>query len=75
MAASEKCGACGNSFPSAQYLSHVCEKTGFTPADIEHQGQIGILIAKASLRRGGGLNKTQETALDAKIEAVKNKNK
>lgn len=31
------CGACGKVFEDKeQYLKHICEKTGFTPTQVEH---------------------------------------
>jgi len=51
------CGACGKEFKSNDdYLDHVCEKTGYTPRDIEHQDALTggrfSKISAAALARG-----------------------
>lgn len=48
----------------AEYLNHVSPVTGFKPTDLRHQGKRGVLVAKAALKRGGGLDKKAESILD-----------
>lgn len=56
-----KCGACENSFESYNaYEEHVCEKSGFTPSEVEHQdaltnGRFSRQAEKA-LERGAAEN-------------------
>jgi len=50
------CGACGKEFESKEkYLKHICEKTGYTPTQIEHfdilsNGRFSKQSAKALAR-------------------------
>jgi predicted nucleic acid-binding Zn-ribbon protein len=47
------CSPCGETFETEkEYLEHKCAKTGFTPADIEHQGEGFKKISEAALKRG-----------------------
>lgn len=47
------CSNCGETFETeADYIAHKCEKTGFTPADIEHQGENFKKVSEAALKRG-----------------------
>lgn len=48
-----KCSLCGLEFETEEeYLNHVCEKTGFKPNQIEHQGPEFEAISKEALKRG-----------------------
>ncbi len=48
-----KCGQCDAEFSSdEEYVAHLCEKTGFTPADAEHQGPEFAAVQEAALARG-----------------------
>lgn len=47
------CSVCGKEFDSEQgYLDHKCEVTGFTPTEIEHQGEEFKAISEAAIARG-----------------------
>jgi hypothetical protein len=47
------CGKCGKEFATEEeYLGHVCEVTGFTPRDMEHQGEDFKAISDAAIARG-----------------------
>lgn len=55
-----------------EYLAHVSPVTGYTPADIEHHGERGILVAKKALGRTGSLDTNAEAGLDTALDNVKN---
>jgi hypothetical protein len=47
------CGQCEQTFETEEnYLSHDCEKSGFTPRDPENLGDIFKLISENALKRG-----------------------
>lgn len=70
------CGQCDQQFEGEeQYLSHTCDKTGYTPQDLEHHGARGIEVAKAALKRTNSLSKTAEEELDARKDELEFKAK
>ena len=47
------CGLCAKGFDTdKEYCEHVCEETGVTPADPEHQGPEFAAISEEALKRG-----------------------
>lgn len=64
-------GLTGQEFASeAEYLAHTNPITGFTPTDIEHHGERGILVAKKALERTGSLTPAAEAQLNSKMNEV-----
>lgn len=61
MAQTHKCGKCEAEFKTEQeYLDHVCEITGVTPADIENLGPEFKAISDAALARGAAKKEASE---------------
>lgn len=59
-----KCGQCDLSFHSeADYLAHLCQKSGYNPTQIEHQ----------DILTGGIFSKQAESALDRGAKRKKSK--
>ena len=53
MAQIHKCGRCGKEFKTEkEYCDHMCEATGFTPKDADHQGEDFKAVQEAALKRG-----------------------
>lgn len=57
-----------------EYLAHVSPITGFTPAQIEHQGLTGIRVAREALKRTGSLKKKEKQELATAESSVRTRN-
>ena len=65
-------GLTGAVFDSEEdYLNHVSPVTGFTPRDIEHQGEAFIEQSKKALERTGSLTEEKEAELDQALERAR----
>ncbi|MFA5261425.1 MAG: hypothetical protein WC450_09375 [Candidatus Omnitrophota bacterium] len=52
------CGQCNAKFKTeAEYLAHLCKKTGHKPTEIENLGPEAEAISKAALERGAARKK------------------
>lgn len=68
-------GLTGQEFATEEeYLAHVSPVTGYSPTDIEHHGERGILVAKKALERTGSLDTAAEDALDNAMGNIRNEN-